>query len=223
MATIKTIAIVGATGRMGSGIARRLRGKYRLLLMARDVKKLVDLQTELARPTDPDIYALSCAREAAWEADIIIIATPPEEELQVAEKIREVAIGKIVVSISHPEMSASSMSPEVPSAAEELQRRLPHSQVIKTFSTTFADSVIAVKDGKVVDAFVAGNNSDAVDIVSEVVTDAGLSPVPIVDLTMSRILERVQLTLVRLTSSRPQASYSHGRPVRRPGGVEARS
>lgn len=203
MSAIKSIAIVGAVGKMGSAIARSLQGKYRLLLMSRDEKKLVDLKTELTKSTPhAEVYAVTCAKDAAWEADIIIIATPYEMEREIAEKIREVAVGKIVISISNPPDGAHNklIASKKSSAAEELQRLLPYSKVVKTFNTTFAsDFMKSIKNGKVVDAFIAGNNSDAVDTVSEVVSSAGFSPVVVGDLTMSRSLERMQLMLARLS------------------------
>lgn len=203
MATIKTIAIVGATGNMGSAIAKSLSrsSDYRLLLMSNDQDKLVDLKLELAK-SKVEAFAVSCAREASWEADIIIVATPYEAEREVVEKIREVATGKIVISISNPLSAAYNdlvTSPDT-SAAEELQKLLPNSKVVKTFNTTFAaDFMSPVIDGKRADAFIAGNNGDAVETVSGIVKAAGFNPIIAGDLTVSRTLERMQLLLIQLT------------------------
>ena len=118
-----------------------------------------------------------------------------------ADKIRQVAIGKIVVSISNPLNSTYSdlvTSPES-SAAEELQKLLPHSKVVKAFNTTFAADFISPQiDSKTVDAFIAGNNSEAVNTVSEVVRTAGFNPIAVGELTGSRTLERMQLLLIQL-------------------------
>ena len=201
---VKTIAIVGATGNMGSAIGKSLSrsSKYKLLLMANDQDKLVDLKLELQKSgSSTEVFAISCAREASWEADIVIVATPYEAEREVAEKIREVATGKIVISISNPLTSSYSdlVTSEDTSAAEELQKLLPHSKVVKTFNTTFAaDFITPMIDGKTVDAFIAGNNSDAVESVSELVRTAGFNPVVVGDLTVSRTLERMQLMLIQL-------------------------
>lgn len=202
MATIKTIAIVGATGNMGSAIARALStsSNYRLLLMSNDQDKLLDLRLALEK-SGSEVYALSCAKEASWEADIIIVATPYEAEKEVAEKIREVGTGKIVISISNPLNSAYSDLVTTPdtSAAEELQKLLPNSKVVKAFNTTFAaDFVTPVIDGKTADAFIAGNNSDAVETVSALVKTAGFNPIVAGDLTVSRTLERMQLLLIQV-------------------------
>ena len=200
MSNIKTIAIVGAAGKIGSAIARSLRGKYTLLLMSSDKSKVAELARELSSPVS-EVFALTCAKDAAWEADIIIIATPYAEDGKVAEKIKDVAVGKIVISVSNP-LDDSNNNLGVSrdsSAAEELQKLLPHSKVVKTFNTAFAaDFMTTVKDGRMVDAFIAGNNSDAVDAVAKMIASAGFTPVVVGDLTMSRTLERMQLTLRKM-------------------------
>jgi predicted dinucleotide-binding enzyme len=204
MAAIKTIAIVGATGNMGSAIATSLstRGNYRLLLMANDQGKLNELKHRLGSlETSSEIHTITCAKDASWEADIIIIATPYEAEQKVAEKIREVATGKIVISISNPLNGAYNdlVTQPTTSAAEELQRQLPDSSVVKAFNTTFAaDFETPVIAGKKVDAFIAGNNGNAVDVVADVVAIVGFNPVVVGDLTVSRTLERMQLLMIQL-------------------------
>ena len=203
MTPIKTIAIVGATGQMGSAIARSLARSdtYRLLLMARQPGKLANLKSELEQNAPgTEVLSLSCAKEASWEADMIIVATSYEDEREVADKIREVATGKIVISISNPLNGSYSdllTSPDS-SAAEELQKLLPHSKVVKTFNTTFAAEFITpFIDVKAAQAFIAGNNGDAVETVAEVVKTAGFNPVIAGDLTVSRTLEQMQLLLLQ--------------------------
>jgi predicted dinucleotide-binding enzyme len=203
MTTVKTIAIVGATGNMGSAIAKSLsRANYRLLLMAEAEEKLEMLKTELIiGGATTEIEINTCAKEASWEADIIVVATPYGTEKQVAEKIREVATGKIVISISNPMDSSFNKGNTSPntSVAEELQKMLPYSKVVKTFNTTFAGNFISpIIDGNKVDTFLAGNSSDAIDTVSRIVKAAGFNPVVAGDLTVSRSLENIELRLVQL-------------------------
>ena len=62
------------------------------------------------------------------------------------------------------------------SAAEDLQKLLPNSKVIKAFDTTFAaDFSTPVIDGKQVDAFIVGNDEEALQTVSELVLQQVLS------------------------------------------------
>jgi predicted dinucleotide-binding enzyme len=56
-----------------------------------------------------------------------------------------------------------------------------------------------VIDGKTADGFIAGDNSDAVEMVSKIVKTVGFTPIVAGDLTVSRTLERMQLLLIQLT------------------------
>ena len=59
------------------------------------------------------------------------------------------------------------------SAAEELQKLLPNAKVVKAFNTTFAsDFSQPVIDGKQVDAFIAGDDEEALSVVREMVETA---------------------------------------------------
>lgn len=204
MNTKQTIAIIGSTGNMGSALAKNLsKGNYRLLLKGIKEEALEKLVQDI-KSTNPaaDLEAIACPAEASWEADIIILATPYGAEKELAEKIREVANQKIVVSISNPlnETYDGMVTTPDTSAGEELQKLLPNAKVVKAFNTTFAaDFATPVIDGKQVDAFIAGNDDEAVKTVSELVTTAGFNPVLAGNLSVSRTLEAMQLLLIQLT------------------------
>jgi predicted dinucleotide-binding enzyme len=85
-------------------------------------------------------------------------------------------------------------------AAEELQKRLPNAIVVKAFNTVFAaDFATPVIAGQQADAFVAGNDADGVETVSELVATAGFNPIVAGDLSISRTLENMSLLLIQLT------------------------
>jgi 8-hydroxy-5-deazaflavin:NADPH oxidoreductase len=203
MQTKQTIAIMGATGKMGSAIAKSLaKGNYRLLLFTENKNKLKELEKQIKSVYEnADVEAIACSYTASWEADIIIAAIPYAAEKEIADKIREVANQKIVISIANPlndTYDGLLTSPDT-SAAEELQKLLPHSKIIKAFNTTFAaDFSQPVIDGKRADAFIAGNDEEALETVSELVKMAGFNPIIAGDLSVSRTLENMQLLLIRL-------------------------
>ncbi len=203
MKTKQTIAVIGATGNMGSAISKSLsKGNYRLLLHANNLDKAQALE-EVIKSENPsaDIEAVNCSANASWEADIIIIAVPFAAEKEVAEKIKDLSNQKIVISIANPlnDTYDGLVTPGYISAAEELQKLLPNSKVIKAFNTTFAaDFSTPVINGKQVDAFIAGNNEEALEAVSEIVSTAGFNPIVAGDLSVSRTLESMQLLLIRL-------------------------
>lgn len=203
MHTKQTIAIIGATGNMGSAISKSLaKPAYRLLLKGSKQEALDALVKEIeTKNPEAEIEGVVCPTEASWEADIIILAVPFEAEKEMAAQIKEVANQKIVISIANPlnETYNGLVTEPGTSAAEELQKLLPHSKVVKAFNTTFAaDFSSPVIDGKQVDAFIAGNDEEALQIVSDLVKTAGFNPIVAGDLSVSRTLENMQLLLIQL-------------------------
>ncbi|HEY0896441.1 MAG TPA: NAD(P)-binding domain-containing protein [Sphingobacteriaceae bacterium] len=203
MQTKQTIAVIGASGNMGSAISKNLsKGNYRILLFANDKEKVETVVNDIkSHNAAADVEALECPTDASWEADIIVFAVPYQAEKELAERIRAVANQKIVISIANPLNEAYNglvTSPDT-SAAEELQKLLPNSKVVKAFNTTFAaDFASPVIDGKQADGFIAGNDEEAVNTVSELVAIAGFNPIVAGDLSVSRTLENMQLLLIRL-------------------------
>lgn len=205
MQTKRTIAVIGATGNMGSAISKALaKSNDRLLLFSREVECVNRLADELKETNaSADVDTIQCAVDASWEADIIILAIPYEKEAEVASKIKEVASQKIVISISNPLNSTYDGMVTLPgtSAAEELQKLLPDSKVIKAFNTTYAaDFSEPVIGGQQMDAFIAGDHEQALATVEELVRSAGFNPVLAGPLSVSRTLEQMQLLLIQLTT-----------------------
>ena len=198
MKTKQTIAIIGATGNMGSAISKSLsKGNYRLLLKSDDQEKLNKLAEQIrSTNNNADVETILCPAEASWEADIIVLAVPYQAEKEIAEKIKEVANQKVVVSIANPlnETYDGLVTAPDTSAAEELQKLLPGSKVVKAFNTTFAaDFSSPVIDGKQVDAFIAGNDEEALDTVKDMISTVGFNPIVAGNLSVSRTLENMQL------------------------------
>ena len=182
MKTRQTIAVIGATGNMGSAISRSLaKGNNRLLLIASTPENARMLAEQIKSENAlADVEAIECSVEASWEADIIIAAVPYEAEKALAEKIREMANQKIVISISNPLNSTYNglvTSPDT-SSVEELQKLLPNSKVVKAINNRLlANFSTPLIDGKKVDVFIAGDDQEALKTVSELVSTAGFNPI----------------------------------------------
>ena len=203
MQTNQTIAIIGATGSMGSAISKALsKSNYRLLLKANNRDEVEALVSDIKKDNPKaNVEAIGCSTEASWEADIIILAVPYPAEKELVPKIKQVANGKTVISISNPlnETYNGLVTASDTSAAEELQKLLPNSNVVKAFNTTFAaDFATPVIDGKQADAFIAGNDLESLESVQGIVRAAGFNPIIAGDLTVSRTLENMQLLLIQL-------------------------
>lgn len=188
---------------MGSAISRSLsQGNYRVLLYTDIQHEARDLISGIKKmQPSADIEEINCKVQAAWEADIVILAVPFQSEMEVAEKIREMVNQKVVISLSDPLNSSHNglITPPDTSTAEELQKLLPNSKVIKTFNTALAaDFLTPVIDGTQADAFIAGDDDEALQTVTEVVATAGFNPIIAGHLSVSRILENMQLLLIQL-------------------------
>jgi 8-hydroxy-5-deazaflavin:NADPH oxidoreductase len=199
----KTIAIIGAGGAMGSGLARSLtKAGYHILLAGRDAGKLQRTYAAIkAEIPDAELEVLDCLREASWEADIIIPAVPYSAQAEVAGRINDVVTGKIVVSIANPlnaTFDGLAISPTT-SAAEELATLLPRSKVVKSFNTVSSANLYApVLAGSRLDCFVAGDDENAVATVSDLVRDAGFDVIHAGELSASRTLEAMMVLLIRV-------------------------
>jgi hypothetical protein len=203
MAARQTIAIIGANGNMGSAFAKALvNTNYRLLLMSRNTDKLANLSACLKRKnSNADVEIVECVKDGCWEADIILMAVPYSAEKAVADKIREVATQKVVISISNPlnETYDHLITDPTTSAAEELQNVLPHSKVVKAFNTVFAADISRPNvEGKQEKTFLAGNDNEALQIVGELATVMGFKPVLCGSLSDAKKLEQMILQLIEL-------------------------
>jgi 8-hydroxy-5-deazaflavin:NADPH oxidoreductase len=204
MSTKQTIAIIGATGNMGSALAKTLsKGNNRLLLFANNQDKVKALVDDIKSSNKKaDVEGIECPTNASWEADIIVMAVPYTAEKEIATRIKEVANQKVVISISNPlnENYDGLVTPPDTSAAEELQKLMPNSKVVKAFNTVFASVFTTPEiDGKQVDVLIAGNDGNAMVTVSELVQSAGFNPLVTGELLVSRTLENMALLLIQLT------------------------
>lgn len=198
----QTIAIIGAGG-MGSGLARTLaKAGHRILIAGPTRSKLDELYTSITTSTPhADIDILDCAYEASWEADVIIPAVPYAAQREVANKIKDVVPGKVVISIVNPLNAAYDglATDAATSAAEELAALLPNSKIVKAFNTVFAADFNAPNiTGKTVDCFVAGDDETAVTTAVQLVNDAGFNPLVAGGLSASRTLEGMMVLLIGL-------------------------
>jgi predicted dinucleotide-binding enzyme len=165
-----TIAIIGLET-SGTELTKRLiTSPYRLLLFDQDLSKAQALTNQLLNTTPAgDVEAIDCQVNASWEADIIVLAIPESSRKQLADRIREVATCKVVVSFS-------SLSNDVHGnqlgvyMGQELQQWLPNSKVVTVLSTI-----------GLANALLIGTNPEALTTTSDLIQAAGLNPVVMED------------------------------------------
>lgn len=130
-----SVAIIGANSNVGAQFAMAIAKAYRLLLIDSDEIQTSLLATKIKHITQlpSAVEVLSCSKDASWEADIIVLASPTVTHASIAKKIAEVTTCKTILQISNANDGLVS-----------IQNILPHSHVIKV---TINDSM-AIVEGK---------------------------------------------------------------------------
>jgi NADPH-dependent F420 reductase len=189
VAPMTHVTIIGA-GNMARGISTRL------LAGGADVE-IRDVDSKDARSLAEELGGSvpGKAVDEPLEGDVIVLATPYEAAVQLAEDRANELTGKVVIDITNPvEWSSFDrlVTPAESSAAEEIAKRIPGSSVVKAFNTTFAATLV---DGEVagqqLDVFLASDDDAAKARVRELVTAGGMRAIDAGPLRRARQLEQL--------------------------------
>ncbi len=173
------IAVLGATGPAGSGLAARLasvgfevvigsRSKYRAMEV-RD--KLVATWPEIDLDISADENSEACA-----EADVAVIATPWDAAAATASKCSQSLRGKVVISMANALAKVGNeFQPLVPprgSVAASVQAAVPKSLVSASFHHVPAKELGDLSEPVISDVLVCSDHLEAtrttIDIVSRI-------------------------------------------------------
>jgi predicted dinucleotide-binding enzyme len=182
MKTKQTIAVIGNTGNMQAAFLKALsKGNYRLLLCSNKREKMTDLENDIVSSNaSADVETIECAVNAGWEADIIISSASPLEEQAMAGTLKEVVCQKIVISIGAAlsDTNIGLSFEAVSNSAEQLQSLLPNSKVVKVVKTRLAsESSEQILNGPQQNVIIAGEDKEAINTVSDLLSSAGFNPV----------------------------------------------
>ncbi|MFD1498899.1 NADPH-dependent F420 reductase [Streptosporangium lutulentum] len=126
--------------------------------------------------------------DAAGSAEVIVNAMPGSASVRTLTGLAAQLSGKVLLDVANavgvdPAGFAAALLYPGGSLAEELQRALPGTRVVKTLNTVH-DSVMAdpARLSAPPAAFVSGNDADAKKTVTGLLTDLGWSPEWIIDL-----------------------------------------
>lgn len=180
------VGIIGA-GRIGGGIARQLTGAGHevLLSFSRDPQSLNALAAEIG----PSATTGSPA-EAAGFGEVVVISVPWSTLPQAIEQAGSLA-GKIVIDTTNqfggPPLPAADQT-----AAHFNAGRMPSARYTKSFNTLTsafqAQTAGRQGDDKVVQ-WLCGDDTDAKQVVAELITDAGFVPVDLGGIAGCAVME----------------------------------
>jgi 8-hydroxy-5-deazaflavin:NADPH oxidoreductase len=183
------IAVIGV-GNVGGALASSLsRAGHDVVVAASDAEKAAQAAAGL------DCEPAASPASASQGADAVILAIPFGAGEQVSGDIRRQVAGKPVIDVTN----SPSVVEDGTSNAEAFQAWLPEAHVVKAFNTVFASRLAQPdEDGEQLDGFIAGDDAGAKETVTQIVSDAGLSPLDIGGLKMARALEGMAWTNINL-------------------------
>ena len=174
--TKQTLAIIGGTGALGSGLARRLgKAGYPIILGSRAADKAVAAAAALGLP-GAEISGMTNA-DAAKAADVVILTIPWSNHTAMLAEIKPHVAGKIVVDSTVPLVPprvARVQLPPADSAAVTAQNALGDTaRVVAAFHNVAADKLSKDMDIDC-DVLVCGEKPEDREVVIALCKAAGL-------------------------------------------------
>jgi len=179
-ALLLTIAVLGGTGKEGKGLAYRwAKAGYRVLIGSRYSEKAVTVASEIMELLEGESSIVGATnREAAQQADIVVVTVPFAGHREILESVKDVVHGKLLmdttVPLVPPKVSKVQMPP-AGSAAQEAKEILGEDvEVVATFQNISYEHLL--DDGEVeCDVLVTGSSKKARQEALTLVEAAGLT------------------------------------------------
>ena len=175
----ETIAILGGTGDLGTGLAIRwAKAGHEIVIGSRTQQKADAAVAELKK-ISPQTRARAMENSAAAAAgEIVVLTVPFEHQLSTLESVRAGLEGKILIDVTVPLIPPKVGTVQLPpegSAGKRAQNFLGDGvKVVTAFQNVAAH--LLQQDVKIeCDVLVAGNSKEARDKVVELVEEAGMS------------------------------------------------
>ncbi|MBI5669428.1 MAG: NADPH-dependent F420 reductase [Chloroflexi bacterium] len=177
--TMMTIAVLGGTGKEGSGLAMRwaLNG-YRVIIGSREAEKAQSRAGEMNAQLGGDYLTGTANPDAAAKADVVVLSVPYSAHRATLEGVKEQVAGKVLVDITVPLQPPKVRTvhlPEGKAAALEAQALLGDSvKVVSAFQNVSAEQ-LAEPDHEVdCDVLVCGDDASAKATVMKLVEATGM-------------------------------------------------
>ena len=175
-----TLAILGGTGKEGSGLAVRwAHAGYPVIIGSRDGARAQATANELAKLIDKNAK-LSGANnlEAATRAQIIVLAVPYNAQLATAQEVRAALDGKLLIDVTVPLVPPKVdrvQLPEGGSAVVRLQQLLgPQVQVVSAFQNVSAHHLKELGHPIDCDVLICSDSAEAREVVVALAKAAGM-------------------------------------------------
>jgi hypothetical protein len=175
---IVTIGLMGGTGQIGPGLARRWASAgYRVLIGSRQAEKAQKVADELNRELGLETIQGFENLEAARQADICVLTVKADAHESAVSSLREVLQGKILVDTTARVDYKEPSPPAPPSAAMFAQEALgPEVRVVAAFQTIPAHKLKTdINEPLEMDVLVCSDDVEAAEEVIKLAQGADLN------------------------------------------------
>jgi NADPH-dependent F420 reductase len=175
------IAVLGGTGKEGSGLALRwAHAGHEVVIGSRDADKASRVAEELNLVLGQQRIQGAGNRAAASRADVVVLSVPYSAHADTLAMVRDSLAGKVLVDVTVPINAGDVLRVSVPaggSASKEAQAIVgPSTRVVTAFQNISATHLRRLDATIDCDVLVCGDDEDAKRIGMQLVTDAGLRP-----------------------------------------------
>ena len=160
MSNKKTFAVITVSEPKSLFLAQQIAKANPILLFDHNPTKLLEVHTQiLLENPEAKVEMMICPTNASWEADIIILSNDAATDVTLAEKIRKVATGKIILVLENEKNAMLSEN-----TGNKLEQLFPYSKVIQS---------IEVTEDLTSSFFLKGKDADALKTISTLYTNSG--------------------------------------------------
>jgi 8-hydroxy-5-deazaflavin:NADPH oxidoreductase len=172
-----TIAILGGTGKEGTGLAIRWASAgYKIVIGSRQVEKAIMVADEINQQLGIKSVSGCENTEAVRKADICVLTVIQTAHQQALQSLKEVLQGKILIDATARVDFHDPRPPDPPSAAKQAQDILgPAVRVVAAFQNVPARALTKVIDNPVdADVLVCSDDIQAAEQAIQLVSAAGM-------------------------------------------------
>ena len=203
---VKSIAVLGGTGKEGKALARRwaLNG-YKIYIGSRTAEKALNAANDLNEDLGGDYVTGLPNAEAAAQASISVLSVPYSAHAATLEGLKEQLQGKILVDITVPAQKPNLhivLVPEGQSAAQEAQAILGEGvRVVSAFQSISHTKLKNPETYIDCDVLVTGDDVDAKAEVMQLVEAAGMKGIDAGPLANAIVAEALTSVLVYINKA----------------------
>ena len=156
-----TFAVLGVSEIKSIFLAKQIARTNSVLLFDHDAVVLNTVYSQiLSEHPNANTEIMICPTNASWEADVIILSNAAATDVNLIEKIRNVATGKIVLFLENKKNTNISGN-----SVEKWQHLFPYSKVVQSFESA---------DNSNDSFFLNGNDKEALKTILTLFTSIGL-------------------------------------------------